>query len=570
MKKALRVLKTILIIAAVLIIIALLLKWGPLDNFLTSKIGKATVQGENYDTLIRISGYHHLLDPSEKPYVFNESDKLFVLFGGNRVDITPPGVSSVFYGPQSGIADKLRYRDHACFDVGTTRLLYIVDVQNVPELFMADLVNGGSVKVADNVDSFMFLGGKVIYAQGYDKYNKLFVYSEGESRQVAENSSYVPVAERGGVLFNGSDGSLSYYSTGDDRVYPLSDNSDSVIGYSAFSDSSLITYCRSGGNYQSVLFDRESGKAVRSVIDTVPDECYSGGSEAFVFEASKGKIRAIDAEGESAAVFGSCGHIYKVFFADARGGNVIVSDPAKGVAANGGAANSEGGGEEDGQYVFKAVFATKNGIYLGTLGASGEVTKQLCSFKGDLKQYSSYPWLITYHMEASGDFENGFYLSALSGESSIWNKKNPQSWLNRFSSYVYRLFYVSGGNVSGCDVPSGRTAELPVKLSGNINIYSARYVDGTVKSLSSLEGGNVLTRDILKSSGAAKGSVKITAEAAEGKLYITVVNDPGASGEYTYYCTLEGDGETLYERSGNSAVSFGQYYSEQFISGESS
>jgi hypothetical protein len=544
MKKAFRIIRTIIIVVLVFVVVALLLKWRPLDNFLTSKFGEALVSEEKPHTLIKIGGYHRLLDPSEKPYVYSESGRLYTYYGGRSVDITPPGVSTVFFGEQSGIREKLRYRDHACLDKESASLLFVVDVQDVPVLFLADLAAGGCVKIAENVDSFTFIGGRPVYAQGYSKYNQLMVYDGGESRTVAENVTCVPVYERDAVLLNDVDGGLKYYSVAEDKLLAVSDGSDEITGYSAFADNYMLIYCKSGGNYQSVLFDSLSGKASRNIIDSAPDRCYSGGDSAFIFDVSEGAVSAVDTQGESRQVFADAGHVYKVFS---------------------GSCSGENGG------TFKAVFATKKGIFSGTLDASGETVTQLCAFKGALKQYASHPWLITYHMEAEaageGDFEKGFYLSALSGQSNIVNKSNPKSWLNKLSSYVYRLFYVSEGKAAECDVPPSRAVALPETLSGETVTYTAYYAGGTVKSISALSGAEVLSRDVLKSAGLAKGSSEIRAERAGGDLYITVRNNPGASDEYLFCCVLRSDGRTLSNASEEPVVSFGEYYEQLEIDG---
>ena len=139
MKKASGIIKTILIIAAVVLLLHLLLRWKPLDEFLTSKIGSPSQQTNSSDTLIEIDNYHDLNDAAEKPYVYCSDSRLYTVYKGENIDITPPDVSPVFYDEQSEIRERIKYRDHACFDAGTGKLLFVVDVQNIPRLVMADL-----------------------------------------------------------------------------------------------------------------------------------------------------------------------------------------------------------------------------------------------------------------------------------------------------------------------------------------------------------------------------------------------------------------------------------------------
>lgn len=560
MKRALGVIKIIVIVAAALLLLHLLIRWKPLDDFLTSKIGGPSVRDTVSDTLIRIENVHGLLPESQKPFVYEEGGRLYVIYKGESIDITPEGVSSVFYGKESGINEKLRYRDHACFDEAGGRLLFVVDVQNVPELFLAELENaeareevetdsgaeqdpeGISIDpvpassaaklVANNVNSFFFLGGEPVYAEGYGKFNSLNIYRGGESVKLMENAVYVPVPELDGLLYVTAEGSLGFFSRSGMQTYALSENVSEVKDYCAFGDGKLLVFSVAENNYQSIVFDSQSGRAIKSVVDHVPDKCCSGGSEALTFDLSSGRIELIDAGGEKTDIFASSGRIYNMFYAKPL----------------------EGEGTENG---FEVIFATKKGIFKGVCGSSGENVSRLCAFKGALSRYASNPWLISYHLNAGGDFNEGFYISALSDQSHIYNSRNPMSWLNRFSSYVYRLMYVSGGKVSACGVPLSRSTDLPETISGTAVLYTARFAGGDVKSLSVLDKGDAVCKDVLKSDGMAKGSSDIRKEIAEGKVFITAVRNPGHADEYVDYCMLEDDLGAVKATDGHYAVSFG-------------
>ena len=530
MKKAFGVIKIILIVAAAVLLLHLLVRWKPLDDFLTSKIGGPSVREAVSDTLIKIENVHGLLPESRKPYVYEENGRLYVLYKGESVDITPEGVSSVFFGKESGINEKLRYRDHACFDEESGRLLFVVDVQNVPELFLADLNKATSALVANNVNSFFFLGGEPVYAEGYDKFNSLNIYRDGESVNILDNALYVPVPELDGLLYLSTDGVLGFFSRHAMKTFPLAEKATAIKEYCVFGEGKLLVFSSSGNNYQSVLFDTLSGRAIKSVIDHVPEKCVSGGAEGLVFDRSSGKISLVNSDGESNDIFASSGRIYNMY--DAR--------PLPG----------EGSG-------FEVVFANKKGIFKGVFSGAGETVTRLCAFKGALSRYASYPWLITYHLSAGGDFENGFYLMALSDQSHIYNSRNPMSWLNRFSSYVYKLMYVSDGKVSACGVPLSRTMDLPETVTGTKVLYSACFPGGEIKALSVLDKGTVVCKDALRSEGMAKGSSVIKKEIAEGKVFITAIRNPGHADEYVDYCILEDDHSSVKAVDGLYAVSFG-------------
>ena len=68
MKRALRILTVILIVAAVALLAVLLLKWRPLDEFLTSKFGRTEFSRKTVSTLIKIDGFDELLPEPERPF----------------------------------------------------------------------------------------------------------------------------------------------------------------------------------------------------------------------------------------------------------------------------------------------------------------------------------------------------------------------------------------------------------------------------------------------------------------------------------------------------------------------
>ncbi|MBO4325860.1 MAG: hypothetical protein J5950_01140 [Clostridia bacterium] len=538
MKKVYGVIKTVLIVAAVLILVHFILRWKPLDEFLTSKIGGPGMRETLSDTLIGIDGYHDLLPEAEKPYVFSRDGKLYTLYKGAEADITPAGVSYVFYDEQSGLREKVRYRDHACFDEESGKLLFVVDVQGVPKLFLADLsgTSKGAVCVAENVDSFLFLNGEPVFAEGYSKFNSLNIYRDGSAVRAAENATYLPVPEISGMLCVSSGGELTLFESEGMHTFLLSDSAADIRGYGVFGRK-LLVYSGTGDNYLSVIFDIDSGKLVRSVIDRLPEICCPGEDSALLYDPYSGKISSIDGDGQTNEMFAGSGRIYKVFsasFDEQKGG-------------------------------FDVIFANKKGIYKGVSGSDGEKVSLLCAFKGELKRYASHPSLITYHLDAGGDFEDGFYVMALSDRSFIMNSKNPLSWLNRMSSYVYKLMYVSNGKAASCAVPLSRTTDLPETVSGDNVLYCARFAGGNIKSVSMLDSGKVLCKDALKSDGMANGSSSVNAEIACGKVFISVVRNDAKQGVAPDYCVLEGDYMAVSSETEPFAVSFGDIYGEQYI-----
>ena len=548
MKRALRILKIILIVAAAVLLVSLLLKWRPLDEFLTSKFGRTEFSETVPDTLIRIDNINELLPESERPYVYSEEGRLYVYYGGGSVDITPPGVSSVFYSEQSGLSEKLKYRHHACFDAENGRLLFVVDVQNVPQLYLADLKKAPateadgdndapqrsvSVAVSDNVNSFLFIDGVPVFAEGYDKFNNLCVLRGGQRINIAQNAKSVPVPEKNGVLYVTDAGSLEFYSISGAEPHALADGVSEVLRYRTAGDK-LTAYCKYGKNYLKAELELSTGRSERAVVDKVPDLCVSGTQRSYEFGAKDGRLECIGSDGSTADLFSGAGHIYKVFAAEVDGA--------------------------EGNETLTALFATPKGLYLGTYDGENSSAQLRCAFTGALKQYKNHPWLITEFMAAESDGGDGYYVLALSSQSRIVNKKNPYSWLNRFSSYVFGLYHAADGKATEMNVPLNRKLTLPRALDGVNMLYESRFADGTIRALSVLKGGTVRTRDLLKTEGNAAGTTDILAENAGGALYIRVNNRPAEGDAYTYYCVSDGEFSGVRTLGREAAVSFGTVY----------
>ena len=530
MKRALRILTVILIVAAVALLAVLLLKWRPLDEFLTSKFGRTEFSRKTVSTLIKIDGFDELLPEPERPFAYSEADKLYVYYNGGRVDITPPGISPVFFSEQSGLSGKLKYRHHACFDAESGQLLFVVDVQNVPQLYLADLKSGATARVADNVDSFLFIDGVPVFAEGYTKFNNLCVLRGGKRINIAQNVISVPVAEQNGILYVTDAGSLEFYSVSGASPYTLADGVSEIVRYRSAGDK-LTAYCRYGKSYLKAELEVSSGKTERAVLDNVPDLCVSGEARGYEFGAKDGKFICIDRDGAATELFSGAGHIYKVF-------ETSIDDAGR----------------------LTALFASAKGLYRGTYDGEKASAALQCAFTGDLRQYKKHPWLITEFMAAGSDGDEGCYLLALSPQSRIVNKKNPYSWLNRFSSYVFGLYHVAGGKATGMNVPLSRVPGIPRPLDGGKMLYESRFADGSIRALSVLDGGKVIARDLLRTEGNAAGTTDILAEAADNALYIRVFNNPSGGEPYTYYCRTNEGFTGIRTLDLPPAVSFGDIY----------
>ena len=533
MKKTIRILRTLLIAALVIAAVMILLRWKPLDDFLTSKIGRTGIPAESSDSLIAIEDYHGLLPEPDRPYVFSEGGRLFADYGGRKTDITPEGVAQVFYGPESGLSEKLIYRDHSCFDSATGRMLFVAEAQNVPMLFLADLRSGRSVCVSENVDSFLFAGHHPVFAEGYEKFNSLSIYRDGVKEKLFENARYYPVPEMDGIIALGADGRLSFYGALSGKTVVIAENAGAYLTHCPIGEDRLLVYCASGESSREYTVNIATGRTDRAEVDSVPDTCFSGGN-AYLHDTESGTVTCAEPDGSRTRLFAEAGHIYALFSCEtARGGD---------------------------RETFDMLFATVDGLMRGSGDPSSQNVEKLCGFTGYLKMYSRYPWLISVHLAAGGDGAGNVYLLSIAGESWILNRKNPYSWMNRFSSYVYRLSYVSGGRARECGAPLTRTLALPRTVSGSNVLFESRYAGGEIRSLTTLREGGVTGKDLLMSDGAAAGTRNIVADISGGKLYITSVNDPRSYNSSVAFFEAEPESGKITEIKGKYHISFGHIY----------
>ena len=524
----------LLILAAFAGLVLLLLHWKPLDEFLTSKIGETRVSEERSNILIRISGWDELLPEAQRPYVYSQNGALYCVTAKGDIDITPPGdISKVFYSSESGAAEKIRYRHHAALSSSGGLMLFVVEVHDVRQLYLTDFYAETTELVCENVDSFMFIGDEPVYATGYSTYNKLYVYRNGETVPLAANATYLPVPELGGIIYLDLTGRVFYRNvSGGDSVI-LGENIGSMYSYFVSSGGLLTFWGVSGDNYLRCICDPSTGKVTRYVEDNEPTFAFSCAGGDYTFSSKTGKLiylpSVLDPE-NGVQLFKDSGFIYKIFSAEEN----------------------------------RVLFATKKGIFEGTVNGSAGTAVRLLSFTGDRKMYARYPWLAAEHMqlERCGD---GFYMLSLSVESSIINKRNPYSWMNRYSSFVYKLTYIGPEKdgerkIADCDAPLSRKLILPRRIDAEHALFESCYAGGQVKALTVMRGGETLLRDAMRSEGESRGTRELTAEIAEGNVLIINRCNIGTSSEHTERSLLRDDFRATVNAGSVYAVSFGRFY----------
>lgn len=504
MRNFLRTLKLIGIVVVVVLVCFLILHIPAVDRGLTGWIG-SPLEADAFEYRIMIEDFRESLSAAEAPFIYEKDGKLWLLQGGlagGPMDITPPSVNVAFYASKHNITEELRNRSQCTVREDGRQILFLLNNHDIPTLFLTDLTTGTTVLVATNVDSFLFVGEKVVYACGYEQSNQLYVYDGEQPKLLASDVqslalprwNAVASLDREGILrlHYVTDGTTAQLATGVLELYPESGSAVNVPEATVF--------CRKkGGDYkitasEEVLLKTKYTKEIYTFVGVSRDE-----TREYRFCSAQGILTCVEGE-KSNRLFGELGKIYRVLDWDARNEELIV--------------------------------ATGTGIYLlRPHVVSGEGiadTVRLLSFKGDYKIYRNNRILIQDFLGVYKEGADRFYIQSLSPSSFILNSGRPESWMNFLSSYLYGLSYTelkpddnSAVKVQACPVPLSRTLQEPL-IAGETLVYKTTYDDGTVRSVTAVCRGEVLKEDLLSTHRESKGQVAVIAEAVGGEIYFTV------------------------------------------------
>lgn len=545
-KQIFGLLKGIIITVAVLAALYFLLKIDAIDRGLTKFFGPADVtasgglagpdgsgeariiSGKDSEIRIKIEGYEGPLDDSEAPYVYGKNGSLFVMKGGMALDITPPDVAPSCFDRDSGITEKLRMRSNACVSSDKTKLLYVINMQNVPVLFLADLVNGGSVRVSENTDTFLFLqDNTVIYATGYSLASELYAYYDGTYERLDSNIMAYPLKSGRGMLWLKDTGEFKFYDAFSKTTKVLCEKvtafSETVFdnGYDR-----IRAFCVTEGGKMSVDYTSSVDRTVINVTSEFPSRAYVAlDGTGYFFYPKSGVLNVLRGDTET-RLYDKLGDMV----------SVMCFNPV----------------------THEMIAANNRGIYILRPEAEpySPESDMIVTFEKEFKKYKKNADLIRNRLCVfTEDWEN-FYISSLSKSSIVWNASNASSWMNKFSSYLYGLTHVRRETVTGdrsedlsksfrwtlkaLDVPASR-GPGKIYFTETLQYYTSVFSDGSIRSVSVLSGDSVVFRDILYSEGLSRGQKSISVCMVSDAMYITT-KDRGYSESFCSYILPDGSG----------------------------
>ena len=518
--QVLRIVKKVALIVGIFVVLALILHIPAVDAWLTDWIGSPLAREEAAYRII-IDRYEDTLPQTEAPYFYEEGGKLWLLQGGESggpMDVTPEGVNVSFYASKHNITTELRTRRQCTLREDRKQILFLLYDHDIPTLFLTDLEADTTVKVATNVDSFLFVGDAVVYACGYTQSNQLYTYDAGVSELLATNvqslalpfwNCVASLDQKGNLRLHDIEaGSTKKLASGVKEIYPESGKAVNMKEATVFCRKADGNYCVTAS--KTMKLQTNYLNEIYTSVGISED-----GIREYLYCEAQG-ILACVAKGTQTHLFQALGNIQRIFSWDADREEFVV--------------------------------ATQTGIYL-LRPQTGTDGKSICliEFEAELDCYHENPVMIREFLEVYRVGAHGFYVQSVSEDSFVLTESRPESWMNFLSSYLYGLSYVelntSGDAVEtfiSCTVPASRSIE-ELLLRDDVAVFKSTYADDTVRSITTLKQGVVLAEDLLHTGHESKGQVEVVAQKIGEEIYFTLI----PWGEKPEYSMLKEDGKTV-------------------------
>ena len=484
MKKALiSFFVTIFILLCVLTVLQL----KPIDDYLTDVICKVSAAEKDYVIHSDDSGQKYDIDDPAVPYIYVENRMLYMSYKGEAVNVTPAGINVSYYDKKGDLNETLRFKDNCVVSEDGRYVVYLLEFNGMPYLYYCDFRYMTFGFISDKVNSFEIVsipdvkGPCVFYATGYAASNRLMLFYDGDSHFIKENvTAYYDEKHNKAVIL--------------DYRHILYEYDFNTLGMNVIDHKvSKVHFSQKDFNYRdsfqrfAVYYEKEDGLYLYNDSKITKLNCdFADISSSLFFKCNngyycldKGRLLLYTDSNSPVIVAQEVGYIDSVLQYDNAKENFIV--------------------------------LASNSIYAVVEGSAVKILDLDYRYKYNTDSVDKYLSIYTE------DYEN-FYIGMLTGGSVVINLKNTESWLNKINNYVYGVFYV---NINSPD----QLVELSVPVSrkkpefrgfdttgGRRILYTARYGDSSVRSLSLLSGkGEILSRDVLGSAdeGIRKNDIQV-------------------------------------------------------------
>lgn len=495
MKKIVRILSSILIIAAALFLLHFILTLDGVDAWLTGKILK---NESNAQALIYTEWAEECYETedADKPCIYARDGRLYMAVGTNVSDITPAGINISYYGGFIDFNEMIRYKKNCIVSRDGRYIVYRLEFNEIPYLYYFDTALQKAFFVSDRVDSFDLLENDgtealtLIYATGYSQANKLFFYrsdptgkTAGANGLISENNKISGIFEAyGSILYLDLSGTLFRYEPASGKAQKIAAEVDDIYfpgeeryNYDDYYDDFTVCCRKNGKDY--IVNGSAEAAVEEGYYNVLPKYTFTDGSGGKYYYSLKNKRIIRTSGGTETILYQDLGDLYHVF--------AYVPDT-----------------DQKGTGAFLA--ASEDTLYL--LQSDGSASSELMPLPG---RYRGRTNLLEDHMEVYAARNDVYYVSLLTSGSIVLNPKNAGSWLNGINSYNYGLTAIRKEGQSYAaqplSVPPSRRMSSPVPVSISENAgkmtYISYFADGRIKSVSLLSAqGGLLHADLLGTS----------------------------------------------------------------------
>lgn len=456
------------------------------DAYLTDLICATEITEKNYIIHSDDYGQEYDIDDPALPFIYIENRMLYMSYKGEAINITPAGINVSYYDKKADLNETLRLKDNCIVSDDGRYVVYLLEFNGMPYLYYCDFRYMTFGFISDKVNSFEIVsipdvkGPCVFYATGYEASNRLMLFYDGDNHLIKtdvvadydEKHNKAVILDYRHMLYE-YDFDARSIKVIDHKVTDVHFSSEK-FNYNEAYDNFSVYYEKEDGLY---YYDSENITKKDSDFKTISNELFYDAPEGY-YALKNGRLTLYNGE-NTTAIAPDAGYIHSIIQHDSLNGNFVV-------------------------HADDSIFAVVGGIAV-------EILELDHRYRYDNDAVDKYLSVFTT------DY-NDFYIGMLTGGTVVINLRNTDSWLNKINNYVYSVYHVNINNpsqLSKLNVPVSRhKPEFRAfdTTAGKRVLYTARYGDSSVRSLSLLSAdGVILSGDVLASGdeGIKKNDIQV-------------------------------------------------------------